>query len=231
MKNYSQGDLNSMEQRERARFVNSLSGFKSANLIGTKDLKGNENLSIVSSVFHLGANPALVGFIVRPHNTSRHTLENILETGVYTINAVCVDILHQAHQTSARYDKHQSEFKYTKLMAEYGERVDAPYVKESPLKMAVELREHQTLKLNNTELVIGEIVEVRVPARAVMPDGYIDIDGLGIVNVTGLDSYHIGKRLNRLSYAKPKQAMHPLTIEGEPSSWEAIAFIKGEQIG
>ncbi len=44
MKNYSQGDLNVMEQQERARFVNSLSGFKSANLIGTKDLNGSLHL-------------------------------------------------------------------------------------------------------------------------------------------------------------------------------------------
>ena len=48
-----------MESRYRAHFINSLSGFKSANLVATVDKKGLENLSIVSSCFHLGADPAL----------------------------------------------------------------------------------------------------------------------------------------------------------------------------
>ena len=57
--------LNELEQRYRAHLINSLSGFKSANLLGTVDKNGQENLSIVSSVFHLGANPALLGMIIQ----------------------------------------------------------------------------------------------------------------------------------------------------------------------
>ncbi|EGU57164.1 flavin reductase domain protein FMN-binding protein, partial [Vibrio nigripulchritudo ATCC 27043] len=102
-KGYSKSDIGEMEDRFRARFINSLSGYKSANLIGTIDNNGQHNLSIVSSVFHLGANPPLLGMIVRPHSVSRHTLENIVETGHYTINSVCREVYQQAHQTSARY--------------------------------------------------------------------------------------------------------------------------------
>jgi len=39
-----------MKQRQRAHFINSLSGFKSANLIGTQSNAGITNVSIVSSV-------------------------------------------------------------------------------------------------------------------------------------------------------------------------------------
>ena len=71
-----------MEVRKRAAFINSLTGFKSASLIGTIDNNKKTNLSIFSSVFHLGSNPALVGFINRPDSVERHTLENILQTNL-----------------------------------------------------------------------------------------------------------------------------------------------------
>lgn len=85
---FSKDRINTLDSRTRAHFINSLSGFKSANLIGSQDHQGHTNLSIVSSVFHLGANPALVGMIIRPHSVPRHTFENILQTGFYTINQV-----------------------------------------------------------------------------------------------------------------------------------------------
>ena len=66
-------------------FINSLSGYKSANLVGTADHQGRHNLAIVSSVVHLGAQPPLVGMIMRPDVVERHTLANIRETGWYTL--------------------------------------------------------------------------------------------------------------------------------------------------
>ena len=95
-------DLEQMETRYRASFVNSLGGFKSVVLIGTKNNEGQENLAIFNSLIHIGANPALCAFIVRPDVSPRHTLENIIETGFYTINHLNSDIYKFAHQTSAR---------------------------------------------------------------------------------------------------------------------------------
>ncbi|MFT6737257.1 MAG: flavin reductase (DIM6/NTAB) family NADH-FMN oxidoreductase RutF, partial [Kangiellaceae bacterium] len=63
-----------LPQRTRANFINSLSGFKSANLIGTQSIEGVNNLSMVSSVFHVGANPPLIGMLIRPHTVKRDTL-------------------------------------------------------------------------------------------------------------------------------------------------------------
>ena len=123
-----------LENRYRAHLINSLSGFKSANLIGTQDSNGQTNLAIVSSVFHLGAHPPLVGMIIRPHSVPRHTLENLLATKQYTINHVNKDIYNKAHQTSARYDKDESEFDATGLSTEYLNDFTAPFVKESKLK-------------------------------------------------------------------------------------------------
>ena len=62
---FSREEIDQMTQRYRATFINSLGGFKSVVLIGTKDKNGQENLSIVSSLFHIGANPPLCGLIFR----------------------------------------------------------------------------------------------------------------------------------------------------------------------
>ncbi|EOD81431.1 flavin oxidoreductase [Grimontia sp. AD028] len=195
--------LRQLEDRYRAKLINSLSGFKSANLIGTTDGKGNHNLAIVSSVFHIGANPPLVGMIMRPHTVTRDTLENILELGEYTINQVNVEIWREAHQTSARYEQQVSEFDEVGLTPEWVDEAKAPFVAESRLKYSLVLRESQTLEINGTVLVIGEINHVLVEDDVIAHDGYIDIEALETVAVSGLDSYHVTNRLGRLSYAKP----------------------------
>ena len=60
----TEADLAAWPRRRRAALVNSLSGFKSANLLGTRSAAGQENLAMISSVFHLGADPALAGALV-----------------------------------------------------------------------------------------------------------------------------------------------------------------------
>jgi flavin reductase (DIM6/NTAB) family NADH-FMN oxidoreductase RutF len=191
-----------LEKHTRTHLINSLSGFKSANLIGTQDLQGNTNVSIVSSVIHLGAHPPLVGMIMRPHSVPRHTFENILQTGSYTINQINTSIYKQAHQTSARYDKDESEFDATGLTTEYLNDFTAPFVKESRLKYAVKFIESQYLAVNGTELVIGEVMDVYVDEIALQSDGFLDLQAIDTVSVTGLDSYHTSNKLTRLAYAK-----------------------------
>ena len=80
---FTTNDFDKMEKRYRAKFINSLSGVKSANLIGTKSTEGKSNLSIVSSAVHIGSDPALMAFIFRPASVPRHTFENILDTPLF----------------------------------------------------------------------------------------------------------------------------------------------------
>lgn len=202
-KHFNGDDISQMDNRYRAKFINSLSGFKSVNLIATQDVKGQSNVAIFSSIVHLGACPALVAFVMRPDNGTRDTLNNILNTSHYTINQVSADFYHAAHQSSARYRSDQSEFTECGLSKQYIDDFDAPFVKESRLKYAVILKEILPVSFNNTQFVIGEIVSVICDEVAIQDDGYIDIEKLQTVSVSGLDSYHASKRLSRLSYAKP----------------------------
>ena len=58
--------LSTYDRFYRGNLINSLSGFKPASLIGTSDDQGRTNLAIFSNIVHLGADPALVGFVNRP---------------------------------------------------------------------------------------------------------------------------------------------------------------------
>jgi flavin reductase (DIM6/NTAB) family NADH-FMN oxidoreductase RutF len=207
-KHYNASDIDQMSQRFRANFINSLSGFKSGNLIGTRSpissgsKTGIDNLAVVSSVFHVGAHPPLLGMIMRPHSVPRDTLQNIKDTGEYTINHICSPIVALAHQTSARYDSELSEFEQIGLTPQRTEQVKAPYVLEAHIKLGMQVQDIQLLAINQTELVIGQVVEVIVEPQWVSADGYVDIEGAESVAVSGLDSYHSTNRLARFAYAK-----------------------------
>ncbi len=214
MLHLNRNQLTEMPSRYRAQLVNSLSGFKSANLIGTCNSDGQTNVAIFSSVVHLGASPALVGFIMRPDSVDRHTLDNIKQTKQYTINQVGETFWQKAHQTSARYLEQECEFELCGLSAEFIAGIDAPFVEESQLKYALTLKQIIPIELNNTQLVIGEITDVLYPDTALKQDGYLDIESLNTVAISGLDSYHVSERLARLSYAKPDAPAHQLSLDG-----------------
>ncbi len=195
-------DLMGLEQRYRAAFVNSLSGFKSVALIGTTDKQQQTNLAIFNSFVHIGANPPYIGFISRPDSVDRHTLSNILETGYYTINHINETTYQQAHQTSARYPKNISEFNVTHLTPDYKLGFKAPFVKESHIQMGVQFKERINITTNNTVLIIGQILHVYFPNNCLCTDGFLDIEKAKSITCSGLDSYHTTSRLSRLTYAK-----------------------------
>lgn len=195
-------EIKQMEGRKRAQFINALSGIKSANLIGTKSEKSQENLTIVSSVIHLGSNPALLGFIQRPTSVERHSFENLKSTGFYTINAVGEGFVSQAHQTSARYPREKSEFDATGLQSIYKGGFYAPFVVESSLQIGMKLEQIVPLEINDTKLIIGSIQVVHSNIE-IQEDGFFDISKSDIVGITGLDNYVKTDKISRFSYAKP----------------------------
>jgi flavin reductase (DIM6/NTAB) family NADH-FMN oxidoreductase RutF len=195
--------LMDMEQRKRAQFINSISGFRSVALIGTTDTKEQTNLAIFSSIVHIGSNPSLLSFIMRPDSVERHTLTNIMDTGFYTINHINADMYEKAHQTSARYPKNVSEFDAAQLTPVFKNDFVAPFVAESQIQIGMEFRERIEININQTSMIIGEIKFVHYPTSCLLEDGFIDIEKAGTITSTGLDSYHTTQVLKRLEYAKP----------------------------
>tara|TARA_B100000886_G_C20348074_1_gene459608 strand:- start:277 stop:924 length:648 start_codon:yes stop_codon:yes gene_type:complete len=215
MRSILKSEISNFEKRYRARLINSLSGVKSANLIGTISESGQENVAIVSSCFHIGADPALMGMIFRPAVVERHTYENILSTGYYTINHVNSEIVEKAHQTSARYPKEVSEFSSTGLGPIYIDGFKAPFVEQSSVRIGLKLKENVHLQINGTELIIGEIEIINLEESFIRKDGFIDLHSAGSAGVTGLDCYHDISLGQRYSYAKVDKKTRQLDIEGD----------------
>jgi flavin reductase (DIM6/NTAB) family NADH-FMN oxidoreductase RutF len=191
-----------MEQRYRTTFINSIAGFKSLNLVGTLNKHEKINLAIFNSIFHVGANPPLLGMVFRPDEVERHTLENILSCKQYTLNHVQPQIIRAAHQTSARFPKDVSEFEACGLTPSFSKNIKAPYVQESKVKIGMKLREKIKVNTNKTTIIIGQIIEIIIDETAIEIDGFVNLEKLETCTVAGIDAYYTTKKIERLSYAK-----------------------------
>ena len=201
---FNSRDIQGFEQRYRARFINSLGGYKSLSLVGTRCGAGNTNLAVFNSFFHVGANPPLFGFIVRPDSVERHTLNNVLETRIFTLNQVREEFYVAAHQTSARYADNVSEFAAVGLTEEFIPGYYPPFVAESEVKIGASFRQRIDIAQNGTVMILAEIKYVSIPENSLGEDGYIDLEAAGTLTCSGLDSYHRTERIGRLTYAKPE---------------------------
>ena len=119
-----------LEKQYRISLFNSIVGYKPVHLLGTINDEALTNLCIVSSVFHLGANPPVLGMVIRPEREHNSSLKNIKQTGQYTLNNVLPDWYKQAHQTSASYPSEISEFTTCDFKEYYADVFQAPFVSQ-----------------------------------------------------------------------------------------------------
>lgn len=206
MKYFDKKSINSFDKIHRINLMNSLSGYKSANLLGTVSNDGFENVAVFSSIVHLGSNPPVLGFILRPTTVPRNTYENIINTGYYTVNHISQEFTEQAHHTSAKYDKLVSEFDMTGLTSEYKKDFHAPFVKESPVQIGLKFLEEYYIKANDTLLVVGEIQCFYVNEDMYSEkDGFLDLSKGEVATINGLDAYAIPENNTRYEYQRPKK--------------------------
>jgi flavin reductase (DIM6/NTAB) family NADH-FMN oxidoreductase RutF len=203
MAHFTNEQISAMEKYYRINLVNSLAGYKALHLLGTAGNDGISNLCVVSSVFHLGANPPLIGLVIRPERAHNDTLRNIRATGQYTLNNVLPEWYKKAHQTSASYPSGISEFEECGLKKWYTSGFKAPFVDASTVRIGLELRDAIDVELNGTTIVIGEVAHIDTREDLIAGDGTIDHIKAGTMTVAGLDSYFLPQFIGRLSYAKP----------------------------
>ena len=203
---WSKEDIINTNKIKRLNLINSVSGTKSANLIGTKSVSGQENLAIFSSVIHLGSNPALLGFVLRPDkDVRRHTYDNIIASKSYTINSIHASFIVKAHYTSAKFSVDESEFEKCKLEAQYLNEFNAPFVKASKLKMALKLQEVVDIKINSCKLIIGSIEHLHVDQEAIEENGQVNLQKLDTVAIGGLNSYYALSQIGHFPYARTSE--------------------------
>lgn len=205
LKEITKHEIESMEKVYRLNLVNSLSGIKPVNLIGTISKNKITNLAVISSVVHLSSSPALLGFMMRPNTVPRHTYNNIRETREYSINMVSSNFTDKAHYTSARFHDFQSEFDECGLSAQYYKKSAAPCVAESPLQMLLKFEEEYFIKSSGTILMVGSIQAVYVPQNSIDTHGMINIEALQAAGVSGLNTYYNLTKKATYAYAYPGQ--------------------------
>ena len=198
-------EILSMERFFRMNLINSLSGYKSVHLIGTTHLNGEHNLAIFNAVFHIGANPPLMGFIIRPHTIARHTYENIKQNEVFTINHVPQDLIWNAHQTSAKYPASVSEFSACGFTPYFHPNFKAPFVEASPIRIGLTLEEEHHIKANGTIMIIGKVQHLLLSSKVLKKSGHLAIEESHTAAVVGLDTYYKMEKLKQFSYARPDE--------------------------
>jgi len=208
MLNINSDEIGLFEKHYRVSLINSLIGYRSLNLLGTASNSGITNLCIISSAFHLGANPPLIGLVIRPEREHNDTLRNIKATGQYTLNNVLPEWYKQAHQTSASYTSGVSEFDACGFHKYYLKDFKAPFVGESNVRIGLELREVIDMEINGTTIVIGEVIHILTENHLIADDGTIAHSAAKTLTVAGLDTYYLPYPVGQLAYAKPGLEPH-----------------------
>jgi flavin reductase (DIM6/NTAB) family NADH-FMN oxidoreductase RutF len=200
-------EFSKLSKIPRLNLINSCMGYKSANLIATKSIDGISNVAVFSSVTHLGSDPALLGFILRPNTVPRDTYANIKATEYFTVNAISETMIADAHQSSAAYDASISEFDVTNLEEEYLDEIEIPFVKGSPVRLLCRYVNEYPILENNTIHIIASIEAIYYDSVLEREDKWLQLDKVNVVTINGLDGYALPQLLNRFEYARVNQKL------------------------
>ncbi len=203
MIHFTKADFLKLPKIPKINLINGCTGYKSANLIVTKSKDNAINVAIFSSITHLGSDPALLGFILRPTTVQRNTYRNILENLYFTVNHVTATMIKDAHHTSASYDEFTSEFDKTNLEEEYLHDISVPFVKGSPVQLLCKYVNEYEIKENGTIHVIASIEQINVAENIIQKENWLRLDLEDVVTVNGLDAYCLPKVIDRFEYARP----------------------------
>ncbi len=201
-KNISKEDFDALSKVERLNLINSVSGYKSAHLLGTKSSSGQTNLAVFNSVVHLGSDPAMITFTLRPLTVERHSFENLKTMEYFTLNAISENITAKAHLTSGNFPKEISEFEHSGLTPEYLKGFYAPYVQESPIKIGCKFLNSYLIKENGCLVVVAAIEEIHIDENMLLDDYWVRLDKGKVVAINGIDGYALPQLLDRYYYVR-----------------------------
>jgi flavin reductase (DIM6/NTAB) family NADH-FMN oxidoreductase RutF len=160
----------------------------------TVDKEGNVNLSPFSFFNVFGTNPPVLVFSpsrrVRD-NTTKHSLDNVLEVPEVVINIVNFPMVEQMSLASTEYEKGVNEFVKSGFSEESSLLVKPPRVKEAPV--AFECKVLQVLPIGegggSANLVICEVLLAHITEEILDENGQISPQKLDAVARMGGDWY------------------------------------------
>jgi flavin reductase (DIM6/NTAB) family NADH-FMN oxidoreductase RutF len=201
----------------------------------TIDKVGNVNLSPFSFFNLFSTNPAVCVFSpsrrVRD-NTTKHTLENLLEVPECVINIVNYDMVQQVSLASVEYPKGINEFIKSGFTMMPSVLVKPPRVAESPVQFECVVNEIKSL--GNTpgagNLVIAEIKLMHINESVLDADGKIDQLKMDHVARLGGDWYCRVTPDSLFNVAKPVKTVG-IGVDAIPFAIRNSRVLTGNNLG
>lgn len=177
-------------------------------LASTIDSEGNINLSPFSFFNLFSSNPPVVIFSparrVRD-NTTKHTLENVLELAEVVIGIVNYNIVQQISLASTEYEKEVNEFVKSGLTMKEADLVRPKLIEECPVNLECKVLEVKALGTEGGagNLVICEVIKIHVREEYLNEDGNLDQKKLDLVARLGGNWYSRNNADNLFEVPKP----------------------------
>jgi len=201
----------------------------------TVDKEGNVNLSPFSFFNLFGTNPPTCVFSpsrrVRD-NTTKHTLENLLEVPECVINLVNYDMVQQTSLASVEYPKGVNEFIKSGFTPIASELVKPPRVAESPVQFECVVNEVKSLGTGPGagNLVIAEIKLIHISETILDAEGKIDQEKIDLVARLGGDWYCRVTKDNLFKVAKPVSSIG-IGVDALPYAIRNSKILTGNNLG
>ena len=204
-------------------------------LASTIDKDGNSNLSPFSFFNVFSANPPIAIFSparrVR-NNTTKHTLDNILENNEVVINVVSYDIVQQTSLSSTEYDCGVDEFIKSGLTPIKSNLIKPFRVKESPVQMECTVNDVISLGKQGGagNLVICEIKMLHINKNILNDAGAIDPNKIDLVGRMGGNWYCRSSKDALFEVEKPLRNLG-IGVDNIPSEIRNSHILSGNDLG
>ncbi len=203
-------------------------------LASTIDANGNPNLSPFSFFNVFSANPPILIFSparrVR-NNTTKHTLENVLEVDEVVINVVNHAIVQQMSLSSTEYAKNINEFDKAGFTMLKSDVVHPFRVAESPVQFECKVNDIIALGEEGGagNLVICEVVKLHIHTSVLDNNNAIDQNKLDLVSRAG-GSYYSRAKLGFFEIPKPISTLG-IGIDSIPNEIKNSTILTGNNLG
>jgi len=228
-------DLKDLKTAERQYYLQHVIAPRPICFASTIDKAGNVNLSPFSFFNLFSSNPPIVIFSparrVRD-NTTKHTLQNVLEVPEVVINIVTYDMVQQASLSSCEYPKGTNEFIKAGFTPEPATLVKPPMVKESKVQLECKVIEIKPLGTEGGagNLIICEVMRMHIDDSLLDENKKIDQRKINHVARLGGDWYCKVDETNLFHVPKPNTELG-IGIDALPESVRTSKILTGNNLG
>lgn len=228
-------DLKDLKPAEKQYYLQHVVAPRPICFASTIDKTGHVNLSPFSFFNMFSSNPPIVVFSparrVRD-NTTKHTLENVVEVPEVVINIVTYDMVQQTSLASCEFPKDVNEFTKAGFTEEPGTLVKPPMVKESKVKMECKVVEVKSLGNEGGagNLVICEVIRMHIDDSLLDENKKLDQRKINHVARLGGDWYCVVNEHNLFQVEKPNTQLG-IGIDMLPATIRNSKILSGNNLG